>query len=122
MRVNVCIFVSGSLGGFFVGEAVDDHDEMVVEVGRVCGFDQRGNEVGKNANVVCSAPQAGECPDGRPGRLERWLLFDNAVFALVFVLAGTGRGDFARLHELADVSVGSQTGSKGERTESHLRL
>lgn len=71
MRVKVCFFVSGSLGVCWVGETVEDHDEVVVEVGRAGGFDQRGDEVRENADVVCSAPQADEVPEGKPGRWER---------------------------------------------------
>lgn len=37
---------------------MDNHDKVVVEVGRVSSFDQGCDEVWEDADVVCSAPQA----------------------------------------------------------------
>ena len=90
MRVNVGFFVSKVLDLVFVGETVDGHDEVVVEVCRARCCDDRRDEVWEDAKVVCSAPQADEVVDGRSGRWERWLLFDDAVLALGFALAGAG--------------------------------
>ena len=56
--------------------------------------------------MMCSSGQ-GESVYGWPGRWERGLLFDAAPFAFDFgAFAGTGGGQFTRLHELADVSAG----------------
>lgn len=71
--------------------------------------------------MVCSAPQADEIPGGRPGRLERWLLFDDAVLSLSFGLAGSCRCDFARLHELADISDKVRRAWRWKR-QRHSRL
>ena len=82
--------VGRSLVAFLVvRETIDDHDEVVVEDGRVYGIDQRCDEVWEDADMMCSAPQADEVPDRRPGRWERWLLFDDAVLSLPFGLAGS---------------------------------
>ena len=50
----------------------------------------------------------------RLGRLERWLLFDDAVFALGFGFSGTSRCDLARLHEFANVSEWGQQARGGK--------
>jgi hypothetical protein len=54
-----------------VRETIDDHDEVVVEIGWMGRCNQRCNEVWENADVVCSAPQADNIVDGRPRRWER---------------------------------------------------
>lgn len=78
-------------------ETIDDHDGFVIGVAEACGFDDEVR-LGWYADMMCSAGQR------RPMRLEPWLLFDDSTFALVLrALAGTGGGDLASLHELADV-------------------
>ena len=50
----------------------------------------------------------------RLGRLERWLLFDDAAFALGFGFSGTSRCDLACLHEFANVSEWGQQARGGK--------
>lgn len=78
-----------------------------------------------DANVVGPAPQGilGAKTSWRRGR---WLLFDGANFAFSLgAFGGAGRGDFARLHELADVAVhGKETDGRDADGEGgdNLRL
>lgn len=89
-----------------MGDSVDGHDEVVVEGSRVSRLDQCCDEIREDADVMCSAPQADEGPGRKAGQWERWLLFEDAALGLAFALAGTGRCDLARLHELADIPAG----------------
>lgn len=86
-----------------VGEAVDDHDGVIV---LVCWARSLNNaiRIWWNADTICSSLQGIDVARCH-GWWERWLLLDDAALALVFGFGRACGRELARVHELADVGL-----------------